>query len=571
MRADTILGQLTPARTALLRVSRFEHTICEKTRAVGGRAMHGAIYQPPTWEDLPVKNEPNRPESQSDQADERAASPDASVPRESRAAKSDISAITSNAGRLAEGSRFGVYVVGACIGQGGMARVYRAQHEGLQRQVALKVLIDGVGHDGAAHERFVREARIAAAIKHPNVVNIFDVGVCDGIPYLVMELLEGVDLDAFVEARGKLDESTIIDMIVPIVAGLAAVHEAGIIHRDLKPGNIFLARGRNDELEPKLLDFGISKSTGPDQMKLTSARGMLIGTPFYMAPEAARGADVTAQSDQYALGVVLYECATGTNPFTGANNFGEVVSRVSTGSFEPIASRNPQISRKMISIIERAMHIDPEQRFPNMRAMGRELLMLAGQRTRITWGLNFSDLAGAGQISLAPLDASAVVRHSNGPGPSKRSKAAAASLVGLTLLATAWLASTRRDQTHELAVASMEQAPVAAAAAPAVENEPVAPAALKPEAALPIAQASAESAAAEAVNTASLADPLTTEAAPRKQRPRRAPRIERVARPTLTATVSDTLLTPEWAVAPATEPASTRDTGRGTNNAPILD
>jgi eukaryotic-like serine/threonine-protein kinase len=352
------------------------------------------------------------------------------------------------------------------------------------------------------------------------------------------------------------------------VAGLAAVHEAGIIHRDLKPGNIFLARGRNDELEPKLLDFGISKSTGPDQMKLTSARGMLIGTPFYMAPEAARGADVTALSDQYALGVVLYECATGTNPFTGANNFGEVVSRVSTGAFEPIASRNPVISKKMISIIERAMHIDPEQRFPNMRAMGRELLMLAGQRTRITWGLNFSDLAGAGQASLAPLDASGVIRHSNGPGPSPRSKAAAASLVGLTLLATAWLASTRQDQIHEMAVANVDQAPVAAsAAAPAAVDEPVVPAAVEPEAALPIAQASEESIAAT-VDTASPAVPAT-EAAPRKQRSRRAPRI--AARPAMTATVSDTLLTPEWAVAPAAEPAGTSDTGRGTNNAPILD
>jgi serine/threonine-protein kinase len=451
-----------------------------------------------------------------------------------------------------------------------MARVYRAQHEGLQRQVALKVLIDGVGHDGAAHERFVREARIAAAIKHPNVVNIFDVGVCEGIPYLVMELLEGVDLDAFVEARGKLDESTIIDMIVPIVAGLAAVHEAGIIHRDLKPGNIFLARGRNDELEPKLLDFGISKSTGPDQLKLTSARGMLIGTPFYMAPEAARGADVTALSDQYALGVVLYECATGTNPFTGANNFGEVVSRVSTGSFEPIASRNAVISKKMISIIERAMHIDPEQRFPNMRAMGRELLMLAGQRTRITWGLNFSDLAGAGQASLAPLDASAIIRHSGVPGPSKRSKAAAASLVGLTLLATAWLATTRRDRVHEMAAANEDQAPVAvSAAAPAAVNERVIPAAA-PEAAFPIAHASEESAAA-AVDTASPSLPATPTAA-KKQRSRRAPRIERGARPAMTATMSDTLLTPEWAVAaPAADPADMSDTGRGTNNAPILD
>ncbi|MEO8180777.1 MAG: serine/threonine-protein kinase, partial [Deltaproteobacteria bacterium] len=174
---------------------------------------------------------------------------------------------------LAEGSRFGGYLVGPCIGEGGMARVYRAQHEGLQRQVALKVLLDGHGKDGEGHERFLREARMIAAIKHPNVVNIFDVGVHQGRPYLVMELLEGMDLEAYVASQGPLEEPMLMDVIIPVVAGLAAVHDAGIVHRDLKPGNIFLARGRNDEMEPKLLDFGISKSSGQDKMRLTNSKG----------------------------------------------------------------------------------------------------------------------------------------------------------------------------------------------------------------------------------------------------------------------------------------------------------
>jgi serine/threonine-protein kinase len=523
-----------------------------------------------------MKNEPNRPESPSIETDVRVTSQDTSEPGiEVRAAQSEISALTPGAGRLAEGSRFGVYVVGACIGQGGMARVYRAQHEGLQRQVALKVLIDGVGHDGAAHERFLREARIAAAIKHPNVVNIFDVGVCEGIPYLVMELLEGVDLDAYVESHGKLDENTIVDIIVPIVAGLAAVHEAGIVHRDLKPGNIFLARGRNEELEPKLLDFGISKAAGPDQLKLTSARNMLIGTPFYMAPEAARGAEVTALSDQYALGVVLYECATGVNPFTGANNFGEVVSRVSTGSFDPISSKNPVISKKLTSIIERAMHIDPQRRFPNMRAMGRELLQLAGQRTRITWGLNFGDLAGIG-ASLAPLEASSVIRHSGSPGPSKRSKTAAASLVGLTLLGAGWLASTRHYRAPEPGATPVETAAIAPSAREAaLAEQPIArltPLTAQDEA-LPIAHALSESADAE-LETPAPAPADTQQVEPKKRSPakvRRSPRKERAAVPTLTATVNETLLTPEWAVETPSEPIATSATGRGTNNAPILE
>ena len=207
-----------------------------------------------------------------------------------------------------EGTRIGGYLLQECIGQGGMARVYRAEHEGLQRQVAVKVLLEARGE---GHERFLREARIAAAIKHRNVVNIFDVGVDRGIPFLVMELLEGADLDSFMGGKNRLDEATTMEIIVPITSALSTVHDAGIVHRDLKPGNIFLARGGNDELEPRLLDFGISKSVG-DQLRLTSTHGPVLGTPFYMSPEAASGAEMTPLSDQYALGVVLAPATRGS-------------------------------------------------------------------------------------------------------------------------------------------------------------------------------------------------------------------------------------------------------------------
>jgi serine/threonine-protein kinase len=399
---------------------------------------------------------------------------------------------------LAEGSRFGGYVVGPCIGEGGMARVYRAQHEGLQRQVALKVLLDGHGKDGEGHERFLREARMIAAIKHPNVVNIFDVGVHQGRPYLVMELLEGMDLEAYVASQGPLDEPMLMDVIIPIVAGLAAVHDAGIIHRDLKPGNIFLARGRNDEMEPKLLDFGISKSSGPDKMRLTNSKGLLMGTPFYMSPEASQGLEMTGLSDQYALGVVLYEAATGTNPFSGASTFGEVVRQVTTGDYPPVATRNPKLSKRMIAIIERAMQLDPSRRFPDMRAMGRELLALAGQRTRITWGLSFSELSqssGAGEMS-GPLPAPPAVprRDSQRPtAPSKGRYLAPVALVALAVAGAVWMNWSNPEKQQAVAVNTAahdttvldlrtrgDQAlpapdlPVAAPAAPAAPQEPVA-------------------------------------------------------------------------------------------------
>jgi serine/threonine-protein kinase len=271
-----------------------------------------------------------------------------------------------------------------------MARIYRAEHEGLRRSVALKVLLDGFAQDHEGHERFLREGRIAAAIKHPNVVNIFDVGFQDSTPYLVMELLEGQDLEALMYSQGSMPESALVDIIVPIVAGLSAVHDAGVVHRDLKPGNIFLARGRNDEIEPKLLDFGISKAAESEQFKLTTARGLLMGTPLYMSPEGIQGGEITPLSDQYSLGVVLYECCTGFNPFA-ADTLAETVRRVTMGDFPPVAQQNPAVSKRMARIIGRAMSLDASHRFSSLREMGRELLYLAGQRTRITWSLSFGE------------------------------------------------------------------------------------------------------------------------------------------------------------------------------------
>ena len=282
-----------------------------------------------------------------------------------------------------------------------MARVYAAEHAGLKRSLALKVLVDAQGSEQTAHQRFLREACLAAAIKHPNVVNVFDVGVHQGTPYLVMELLEGLDLDGFLRTKGRLDEATIVDLLLPIVSGLAAVHDAGIVHRDLKPSNIFLARGRDDEVTPRLLDFGISKSLGTDALQLTAASDLLLGTPFYMAPEGVNGEEMTPLSDQYSLGVVLYECATGVNPFAEASNFSDVVRRVALGELPAAASRNPELSPRLVAVIERAMQLDPARRFPDLRALGRELVSLAGERTRLTWNLSFTVLAARAAQSQA--------------------------------------------------------------------------------------------------------------------------------------------------------------------------
>lgn len=471
---------------------------------------------------------------------------------------------------LTEGARFGAYSVGPLIGEGGMARIYRAQHAGLRRQVALKVLLSEVDPESDEHARFLREARIAAAIKHTNVVNIFDVGVHRGRPYLVMELLEGMDLEAYVASKGALDERTLMDVIIPIAAALAAVHQAGIVHRDLKPGNIFLARGRNNEIEPKLLDFGISKSSAQDQPRLTSTNDLPMGTPFYMSPEATSGLEVTALSDQYALGVVLYECATGVNPFAGASTFGEVVRQARTGDYPRAATLNPRLSGRMVSIIERAMNRDPARRFASMRAMGRELLQLAGQRTRITWGLGFNEDSEAGQPARVEAKSPRARRLREAQGRRSRGERYLlpfAVLVGLGGVGLGWSLWPEAElQSDSVVVSSVKpeldvHEPTPSEAAPRPSEEPPAAPPVAPE--------------REVESNTSLERDVRGAASPSRRTARRvrATRSRRLAEHAVTTPAPKALdADADWAISSAR--LSSRENhgpDRGTNNAPILE
>jgi serine/threonine protein kinase len=503
---------------------------------------------------------------------------------------------------FAEGSQFGVYVVGPCIGEGGMARVYRAEHAGLKRQVALKVMTQGFARDKEGRERFLREARIAAAIKHPNVVNIFDVGVCQGIPYLVMELLEGEDLEKVLLSRGALDEGTIIDLVVPVVAGLVAVHDAGIVHRDLKPGNIFLARGRNDEFEPKLLDFGISKASGHDHLRLTAANGALMGTPFYMAPEAVQGTEMTPLSDQYALGVVLRECATGKNPFEG-NNFAEVVRLITSAKYSPMTESHPRLSKRFVAIVERAMSVDPNHRFGDMRAMGRQLLLLAGQRTRITWGLTFGQDSRGPTPALdrkAPEPEPQLSRSSDPHQNQKQRMMALLVAIGLLSAAATFLfLLSRRDEVPleepgvEVAEAQPREVTLilpnkAQEEAPAKGPESAAPTEPRVEgagAAAPLAGSQAQPAGAaptaalrqppsEAPQRGPRPSPQVGEHSDRKPRPAAAPVAAR-RRPRVVPATPERSDEREvdWAINPNAKSSGQRrtDVEVGSNSAPILD
>ncbi len=305
---------------------------------------------------------------------------------------------------LAPGVAFGSYVVREVIGRGGMACVYRAEHLLLNKPVALKVMDRGLLASSAARQRFLLEGRAVAAIKHPNVVAITDVGVHDGVPYLVMELLEGEDLDKHLERSAPLDDASAIRLALPIVAALHAAHASGVVHRDIKPSNIFLSRGPDEQVVPKVLDFGISK-TSFDNSRLdlvTTPQNQIIGTPRYLPPEALQGArELGPLSDQYSLGVVLYQCVTGVTPYSG-DTLISLLNSLSRGAFEPPRVLQPSVSPELERVISRALHADPNQRYPSIRDMGRALLELAAERTQMVWGHSFRPATPSGEGPITP-------------------------------------------------------------------------------------------------------------------------------------------------------------------------
>lgn len=301
---------------------------------------------------------------------------------------------------LDQGFTFGPYRVHSCIGRGAMARVYRAEHSALRKPVALKIMERGLLQRPDGSRRFVLEARAAAQVKHPHVVDVTDVGVHEEVPYIVMELLEGEDLATHLDHRGLLSEAELAQLLLPAVAGLAAAHDAGVVHGDLKPSNIFLARGFEGDIHPKLLDFGISKLVWDTEGEGGSAPVVLKASPLYMAPEAVRGVQqLTPKSDQYSFGVVLYECVTGRPPLDGDGDL-PLLEAVASGRFAPPRRHRPNLSPALERTILRAMSLDPARRFTDMRELGQALFQAAEGRTRLLWGPSFA--AGAAPRARVP-------------------------------------------------------------------------------------------------------------------------------------------------------------------------
>ena len=269
------------------------------------------------------------------------------------------------------GRQIGTYRVESRLGAGGMGEVYRAHDANLDRPVALKILATAVARDPERLRRFRAEARAASSLNHPHILVIHDFGEFEGQPFIVSELVEGETLRQRLRS-GPMPVREIITVATQIASALAAAHARGIVHRDIKPENIMV---RPDGYA-KVLDFGLAKLTAPDLSDgpslLRTQAGMIMGTPQYMSPEQARGDAIDFRSDQFSLGVVLYELASGRNPFTRDSAI-EAAAAVIAEPVEPIVRFCPEIPPPLRWTIERCLAKDRNDRYPSTVELHRDL------------------------------------------------------------------------------------------------------------------------------------------------------------------------------------------------------
>jgi serine/threonine protein kinase len=293
------------------------------------------------------------------------------------------------------GDTLGPYRLLGPLGVGGMATVFAAEHVGLEKRVALKVLRAPLLGDGDVRRRFLREGILASRVRHPNVVDVTDVGEDRGHAYLVMELLEGESLRERLDRRGAIPVEEALDVLLPILLALAAAHRVDVVHGDVKPENIFIARQGEQRETSKLLDFGISRASAVVEQRAIEDR-RILGTPHYMAPEQARGSAIDPRADQYALAVVLFESMAGALPYAAdGSNLVELLAEVGLGAARPLTSVWRAAPRALSDVLARALGGAREERYPSITDFGRELLPFAPPETvRRTWDRNELDASG---------------------------------------------------------------------------------------------------------------------------------------------------------------------------------
>jgi serine/threonine protein kinase len=311
---------------------------------------------------------------------------------------------------LPAGTRLGKYQIVRLLGAGGMGAVYEAVHTEIGKLVAVKTLNAQMASSPGMRSRFLREAQLTARVRHPHIVDVSDMGEASGNAFLVMELLRGEDLAQRLTRTGPMAFVELADIMLAVCSAVSAAHAEGIVHRDLKPQNIFLADAPG-RVHPKVLDFGISKLNDPQAASTLTRTGALVGTPYYLAPEQVQNARNTGvASDQYACGVILYECLTAIRPFHADSLFGIFQAIVAGNPASPRIYR-PDLPQAMEELVLRAMSATPQGRFPSVRALGRALLELASPRAHVLWEAEFNRAPSDGELAR-PIER----RPATGPG-----------------------------------------------------------------------------------------------------------------------------------------------------------
>ena len=389
----------------------------------------------------------------------------------------------------------GRYRIVRLLGEGGMGAVYLASHVGLGRDVAIKFLHAELVSRDEVVGRFYREAQAAAAIRHKNIIEVFDVGVSpQGEPFLVMEYLEGESLAGLLKRAGPLNLGTACAVMEPVLQALQAAHRKGIIHRDLKPDNIFLAYQQGEPPVVKIIDFGISKFAQGEFDKWRTKTGSVMGTPAYMSPEQARGsAGLDHRTDIYSMGTILFEMLTGALPFAGSN-FAEYLSAMLIDDPRAPQSVCAGFPAEAEPLVRKALAKNPDQRFQNAAEMLEALTALPSfdaRQERLTLLASTIEIRGfaAGDLGQA---LSAPGRLADDKPVSSRLRGAATAvlgagpwrwvILGVALAAGAaaavlWSSKTSRAPAPNAPITA-QPAPIVPVAPPPASSPPSPPAAL---------------------------------------------------------------------------------------------
>lgn len=275
------------------------------------------------------------------------------------------------------GHQFGRYRVDRSLGQGGMAAVYLCHDPVLARMVAVKATT-GHAADVNSGLRFLREAEVLARLQHPHVVSVFDVGMQGQTPYIVMEYVEGYDLRTLLEMKKRLSVPMVLNLMMPLLSAIGYAHRRNVLHLDLKPSNVLLSTDHLGQPFPKVLDFGVCVLSDVDS-DLDPTRNEFAGTPAYSAPEAIRRQELTERTDQFALGVMLFEMLSGVNPFSQCSTLTETLSVIEQRRYPKLSTLTPNLHVAVAEVVARALDPNPERRHANVDDLARALATACGK------------------------------------------------------------------------------------------------------------------------------------------------------------------------------------------------